>query len=37
MPLRLTSPTVGLSPTSEHAAEGDVMEPSVSVPMATVQ
>ena len=37
MPLRLTSPTVGLSPTSEQAAAGDVMEPSVSVPTATVQ
>jgi len=37
MPLRLTSPTVGLSPTNEHAADGEVMEPSVSVPTATVQ
>jgi hypothetical protein len=37
MPLRLTRPTVGLRPTSEQAAEGDVIEPSVSVPIATVQ
>ena len=37
MPLRLTSPTVGLRPTREQAADGEVMEPSVSVPMATVQ
>ena len=32
MPLRLTNPTVGLRPTSEQAAEGDVMEPSNKAP-----
>src|SRR6185503_1297555 len=37
MPARLTRPTVGLMPTSADAAEGDVTEPSVSVPMATAQ
>src|SRR6185312_5345238 len=34
MPERLRSPTVGLMPTSEHAALGLTMEPSVSVPIA---
>src|SRR5262245_57883697 len=33
MPARETRPTVGLWPTSRAAAAGDVMEPSVSVPM----
>src|SRR5215831_12338566 len=37
MPARLTSPTVGLIPTSAAAADGDVTEPSVSVPTATTQ
>jgi hypothetical protein len=37
MPLRLTSPIVGFIPTSEQAAEGEVIEPSVSVPTATAQ
>ncbi len=37
MPLRLTSPTVGLTPTSADAADGETMEPSVSVPTATAQ
>src|SRR5258707_14602003 len=35
IPARLTSPTVGLRPTSEHAAAGDVTDPSVSVPTPT--
>src|SRR5947208_7141440 len=34
-PARLTRPTVGLIPTIEQQVEGDTMEPSVSVPMAT--
>src|SRR5262245_36404977 len=33
MPARLMSPTVGLMPTREPAAAGEVIEPSVSVPM----
>src|SRR5580704_3788192 len=33
---RLTSPTVGLSPTIPLIAAGQVMEPSVSVPMAAL-
>src|SRR5688572_4859390 len=37
MPLRLTSPTVGLSPTTPHAAAGERIEPFVSVPIATAQ
>src|SRR6478609_6593 len=37
MPARLTSPTVGLMPTKPAAAEGDVTEPSVSVPIVTTQ
>ena len=32
MPWRLTSPTVGLKPTSAFTEDGEVMEPSVSVP-----
>src|SRR5450631_4048787 len=35
MPLRLTSPTVGLMPTRPLIEEGETMEPSVSVPTAT--
>src|SRR5579864_193126 len=35
MPARLSSPSVGLMPTRPFALEGDTMEPSVSVPMAT--
>src|SRR5271155_2898003 len=31
---RLTSPTVGFSPTTPFTAAGQVMEPSVSVPIA---
>ena len=34
IPVRETSPSVGLIPTSEFIAEGPTMEPSVSVPMA---
>src|SRR4051794_19607938 len=34
MPSRLTSPTVGLSPTSPLIDDGETMEPSVSVPTA---
>src|SRR6478672_13870140 len=34
MPLRLTSPIVGLMPTSELLFDGDTIEPSVSVPTA---
>src|ERR1700752_2962384 len=34
IPARLTSPTVGLMPTSEFAEEGQTIEPSVSVPIA---
>ena len=34
---RLTSPTVGFKPTSEQQDEGDVIEPSVSLPMAPAQ
>jgi hypothetical protein len=36
MPLRLTSPTVGLMPTRPFTAAGQRMLPSVSVPMPTV-
>ena len=36
MPLRLTSPTVGLMPTRPATAEGQMMLPSVSVPMPRV-
>ena len=35
MPLRLTSPTVGLSPTRPVADAGQTIEPSVSVPTPT--
>ena len=35
MPLRLTSPTVGLIPASPLIDEGETIEPSVSVPTAT--
>ena len=35
MPLRLTSPTVGLRPTSPFTAAGQMMLPSVSVPTPT--
>src|SRR5512139_732063 len=34
MPARLTSPTVGLMPTSPLAFDGQVIDPSVSVPTA---
>jgi hypothetical protein len=37
MPLRLTSPTVGLSPTMPLTEAGLTMEPSVSVPTAMAQ
>src|SRR3954467_9608061 len=37
IPARLTRPTVGFMPTSDAAADGDVTEPSVSVPIATAQ
>jgi hypothetical protein len=37
MPERETSPIVGLIPTSADAADGDVTEPSVSVPIAAAQ
>ena len=37
MPKRLTNPSVGLSPTNPLNEEGEVMEPSVSVPIATAQ
>src|SRR5262249_22057542 len=35
MPARLTSPSVGLIPTRPFADEGQTIEPSVSVPIAT--
>jgi len=35
IPERLTRPTVGLSPTSDCTDDGDVIDPSVSVPTAT--
>jgi hypothetical protein len=35
MPERLTSPSVGLIPTTELADDGQTMDPSVSVPTAT--
>ena len=35
IPARLTSPTVGLRPTSPFDCAGQIMEPSVSVPTAT--
>jgi hypothetical protein len=37
IPERLTSPTVGLIPTTDCADDGDTMEPFVSVPIATAQ
>ena len=37
MPARLTSPTVGLSPTMPQCEAGDTIEPSVSVPIAKAQ
>ena len=37
MPLRLTMPTVGLIPTRPFADEGQIIEPSVSVPTAAAQ
>ena len=37
IPVRLTSPTVGLIPTIPLAVEGQTMDPSVSVPMAAEQ
>src|ERR1700686_1432327 len=37
MPLRLTSPTVGLSPASPFAEEGQTTDPSVSVPTPATQ
>ena len=37
IPVRLTSPTVGLMPTMPLMEEGLTIEPSVSVPTATVQ
>src|SRR5690625_2401850 len=36
MPARLTRPTVGLMPTTPLAAAGQMIEPLVSVPIATV-
>src|SRR5690606_29170582 len=35
IPLRLTRPTVGLMPTTQLVLDGHMMEPCVSVPMAT--
>src|ERR687885_739137 len=37
MPLRLSSPIVGLMPTSALLFDGDTIDPSVSVPIATAQ
>src|SRR5438105_2701902 len=37
IPARLTRPIVGLTPTSDCAADGEVIDPSVSVPIATAQ
>src|ERR1051325_5750623 len=37
MPERLTSPRVGLISTMPQSVEGEMMEPSVSVPIATGQ
>src|ERR1051325_11403272 len=34
IPARLTSPTVGLIPTSPQIEEGEVIDPSFSVPIA---
>ena len=35
IPVRLTRPTVGLSPTTPQALAGDTIDPSVSVPIAS--
>ena len=35
MPVRLTSPVVGLMPTIPHALAGQTIDPSVSLPMAS--
>src|SRR5262245_38456995 len=35
MPARLTNPTVGLMPTRLHIEDGQMIDPSVSVPIAT--
>jgi hypothetical protein len=35
MPSRLTSPSVGLRPTTPFCAAGQTIEPSVSVPIVT--
>ena len=35
MPVRLTSPAVGLTPTTPQALDGETIEPSVSVPTAS--
>ena len=37
IPLRLNKPTVGLIPTNPQLEDGAITEPSVSVPIATVQ
>jgi hypothetical protein len=37
MPVRLSSPSVGLMPTSELMLDGDTIDPSVSVPTAAAQ
>src|SRR6202043_655374 len=37
MPVRLTSPTVGLIPTKPFAEDGQTIDPSVSVPIAAAQ
>src|SRR5262249_47588845 len=37
MPLRLTSPSVGLMPTSALLFDGETIDPSVSVPTAAAQ
>ena len=37
IPDRLTRPTVGLIPTTEHTDDGHTIEPFVSVPTATEQ
>jgi len=36
-PLRLTRPSVGLIPTMPQQVDGETIEPSVSVPIATAQ
>ena len=37
IPPLLHKPTVGLTPTTPHRLEGETIEPSVYVPMATAQ